>query len=189
MSVESNMLPLGTKAADFNLRDTISGKMVSLNGIKSKTATIIMFLCNHCPYVKHIQNELTEFVKEYQAKGISFVGISSNDVVTYPEDAPERMKEVAEDVGFTFPYLYDESQDIARAYKAACTPEFYVFDTDLKLVYRGQFDDLIHSLDIPVTGKDLGKALDNIIKGVAVDPNQKPSIGCSIKWKQNTVHA
>jgi peroxiredoxin len=184
MSVESKMLALGTRASDFNLPDTISGKIVSLNGIRSKTATVIIFLCNHCPYVKHIQNGLAAFVKEYQAKGISFAGISPNDITNYPEDSPEKMKEVAEEAGYTFPYLYDESQDVARAYNAACTPEFYVFDKDLKLVYRGQFDDSRPSLDIPVTGKDLRKALDNIIKGVAVDPNQKPSIGCSIKWKQ-----
>ena len=184
MSAESKMLALGTKAADFNLPDTISGKMISLNGVKSKTATVVMFLCNHCPYVQYIQHELAAFVKEYQAKGISFVGISSNDIISYPEDSPDRMKQVAKEIGYTFPYLYDESQETARAYEAACTPEFYVFDKDLKLVYRGQFDDSRPSLSIPVTGKDLRNALDNIIKGVPVVSNQKPSIGCSIKWKQ-----
>jgi peroxiredoxin len=184
MSVESKMLALGTKAADFNLPDTVTGKMISLNEIKSETATVVMFLCNHCPYVQYIQHELAAFVKEYQAKGISFVGISSNDIVNYPEDSPDRMKQVAKEIGYSFPYLYDESQDIARAYHAACTPEFYVFDKDLRLAYRGQFDGSRPSLNIPVTGKDLRNALDNLINGVEVDPNQRPSVGCSIKWKQ-----
>jgi peroxiredoxin len=185
MAVESNMLPIGTKAPDFNLLDTVTGKNISLNGIKSNIATVIMFLCNHCPYVKYIQNELASLVKEYQDKRISFVGISSNDIINYPEDSPEMMKEVAKEVGFTFPYLYDESQDVARAYQAACTPEFYVFDKDLLLVYRGQFDNSRPSLNISVTGKDLRKALDNLIAGIPVDENQIPSVGCSIKWKQN----
>ncbi|MCX6150047.1 MAG: thioredoxin family protein [Ignavibacteriales bacterium] len=183
MAVESNMLPLGTKAPDFNLPDTISGKVVSLMEIKSTIATVVMFICNHCPYVIHIQNKLSQVVKEFQVKGISFAAISSNDVIKYPEDSPERMKEVAAKIGFTFPYLYDESQDIARAYKAECTPEFYIFDKDLQLVYRGQFDDSRPSLNIPVTGDSIKNTLEKMIAGAPVDTDQKPSIGCSIKWK------
>jgi len=186
MALESNMLALGTQAPGFNLPDTVTGKKINLDDIKSKTATVIMFLCNHCPYVKHIQNELASLVKEYQAKGISFAGISSNDIISYPDDSPDMMKEVAEEVGFTFPYLYDESQDAARAYRAACTPEFYVFDKDLSLVYHGQFDNSRPSLEIPVSGREIRNALDNLIAGKPVEEKQIPSIGCSIKWKQST---
>jgi peroxiredoxin len=185
MAVESNALTLGTKAPGFNLTDTITGEKININDIKSKIATVVMFLCNHCPYVKLIQTELVKLVKEYQAKGISFAGISSNDISAYPEDSPEKMKDVAKEFGFTFPYLYDESQDTARSYQAACTPEFFVFDKNLSLVYHGQFDNSRPSLNIPVTGDDLRNALDNLISGKPVEEKQIPSIGCSIKWKQN----
>ena len=184
-SAHSNMIPLGTVAPEFNLPDTISGKMKSLSELSSDIATVIMFICNHCPYVKHINNELVKVANEYGNKGVSFIAISSNDVINYPEDTPEKMKETAEAEGYPFPYLYDESQEVARAYDAACTPDLYVFDNDLKLVYRGQFDDSRPKNDSPVTGKDLRNALDCIIEGKLVSGIQVPSIGCNIKWKQN----
>lgn len=179
----SRMLPLGTPASDFNLPDTISGKMISLDAIKSNIATVIMFICNHCPFVKHVQQELVNLANDYQPKGISLVAINSNDIARYPEDSPKRMKEVAENLGYTFPYLYDESQEVARNYQAACTPDFYIFDSSLLLVYRGQLDDSRPGNTIPITGRDIRNALDNILEGRSVDQNQKPSIGCNIKWK------
>jgi thiol-disulfide isomerase/thioredoxin len=182
-ATESNMMPLGTKAPYFNLPDTISGKNKSLQDLKSDMATVVMFICNHCPFVKHIQTELVKLANDYIPKGIAFVAISSNDVVAYPDDAPEQMQEVAKQFGYPFPYLYDESQDIARAYGAACTPDFYIFDNDLKCVYRGQMDDSRPSNEIPVTGKDIRAALEAILAGIPVTENQKPSIGCNIKWK------
>jgi thiol-disulfide isomerase/thioredoxin len=142
-----------------------------------------MFLCNHCPYVLHVNSALVKLVKEYQTKGVSFIGISSNDVVNYPQDSPDKMKIHAKDEGYTFPYLYDESQDVAKAYDAACTPDFYVFDKNLELVYRGQMDDSRPGLGIPVTGKDLREALDAVLSGKPVPAIQKPSMGCNIKWK------
>lgn len=182
-ATESNMMPLGTKAPYFNLPDPLSGKNRTLNELKSDKATVIMFICNHCPFVKHVQAELVKLANDYIPRGISFIAINSNDVVAYPEDSPERMKEVAKQLGYPFPYLYDESQAIARAYGAACTPDFYIFDKDLKCVYRGQLDDSRPSNQIPVTGKDIRAALEAILAGQPVDPNQKPSIGCNIKWK------
>lgn len=180
----SAMINLGTKAPEFNLPDVVSRNLVSLNQYKSDKATVIMFICNHCPYVKHIFNGLVILTNEFIPKGISFIAISSNDVVNYPEDSPEKMKELALELGFQFPYLYDESQDVARAYQAECTPDFFVYDKGLKLVYRGQFDDSRPGNNIPVTGNDLRKALEAILSGEEVDKNQKPSIGCNIKWKQ-----
>lgn len=182
-AIESNMMPLGTKAPDFNLPDVISGKKKSVTELKSDKATIVMFICNHCPFVKHVQKGLVKLANDYIPKGISFIAISSNDVEAFPDDSPERMKEVAKQFGYPFPYLFDESQDIARAYGAACTPDFYVFDKDLKCVYRGQMDDSRPSNDIPVTGKDVRAALDAILAGKPVSKDQKPSIGCNIKWK------
>ena len=180
----STMLPLGTRAFPFSLPDTLSGKMMNLSQFKSDKATVIMFICNHCPYVKHMQNELVRLVKDYQARGVAFVAISSNDAVQYPDDSPQRMKEVAEQLGYPFPYLYDESQEIARKYQAACTPDFYIFNKDLLLVYRGQLDDSRPGNNIPVSGKDIRRALDNILNGKPVEPEQRPSVGCSIKWKK-----
>lgn len=180
----SNMMPLGTPAPDFDLPDTVSGKNYSLNEFKSDVATVVMFICNHCPYVIHIRRELVDVANEYQTKGITFVAISSNDVENFPQDGPDKMAELASQLGFTFPYLYDESQDIAKAYMAACTPDLYIFDKDLQCVYRGQFDDSRPGKDAPVTGKDLRFALDNILSGKEVDPEQKPSMGCNIKWKE-----
>lgn len=179
----SEMMPLGTKAPAFSLPDSISGKDLSLNELKSDIATVVMFICNHCPYVKHIQAPLSELAHEYTARGIAFIGINSNDIDNYPEDSPEKMREVAGEFGNPFPYLFDASQETAKDYRAACTPDFYIFDHDLKLVYRGQLDDSRPGNGIPVTGKDIRAALDNILDGKAVDANQKPSIGCNIKWK------
>ena len=177
------MLPLGTTAPDFSLIDTISGDFINLSQVISEKATVIMFICNHCPYVKHVNEELVSLSNEYIAKGISFVGISSNDVLNYPDDSPEMMKVAGEELGYSFPYLYDETQDIARAYDAACTPDFYVFDENLKLVYRGQMDGSRPGNDIPNNGEDLRGALDSILAGESINQDQKPSMGCNIKWK------
>lgn len=180
----SKMIKLGSKAPEFSLFDAVSGKTVTLSEIKSDVATVVMFICNHCPYVKHINQQLAGVANEYMNKGISFVGINSNDVENYPEDAPDKMKIVAGELGYPFPYLYDETQEVAKAYDAACTPDFFVYDKDLLLVYRGQFDDSRPNGETPVTGQDLRAALDAIIAGKRVDPVQKPSIGCNIKWKK-----
>lgn len=181
----STMIPLGTRAPNFHLLDvTTTGKFRSLDELKSEKATTIMFLCNHCPYVKHIQHKLVEVANYYQAKGVSFVAINSNDIETYPEDSPERMKAEAKKHQFPFPYLFDETQAIAKAYQAACTPDFFVFDKNLQCVYRGRFDDATPGNSQPVTGADLKNALDQILKNEAVDQDQKASIGCNIKWKK-----
>lgn len=179
----STMLPLGTVAPQFNLPDTVSGKMVSLTELKSDRATVIMFICNHCPFVKHVQKQLVQLALDYQSKGVSVVAISSNDVTGYPQDGPDQMKAVARLLGYPFPYLYDETQEVARAYQAACTPDFYIFDGMLKCVYRGQLDDSRPSNQIPVTGKDIRQALDDILAGQPISVVQKPSLGCNIKWK------
>lgn len=183
---ESTMFPLGEKAPDFTLLDTVSGKKISLNELKSKTGTVILFICNHCPYVKHIAPALPALANEYQSKGIQFIAISANDAVEYPEDAPDKMAEVANTMGYNFPYLYDEHQTVAKAYQAACTPDFYVFDADLRCVYRGRLDDSRPDNEVPVTGKDIRSALDALIAGKPVSPDQKPSMGCNIKWKNAT---
>lgn len=179
---ESNMLPLGTKAPDFRLPDTVSGKTLSLADVKSELGTVVMFICNHCPYVKHINAGLVELAKEYIDKGIAFVAISSNDVENYPDDSPDKMKETAEAEGYPFPYLYDETQAVAKAYDAACTPDFYIFDREDELVYRGQMDGSRPGSDIPVTGGDLRAALDAVLVDRPVSPEQRPSVGCNIKW-------
>ena len=181
---ESNMLSLGTAAPDFNLPDTISGKMVSLNELKSDLATVVMFICNHCPYVIHVNEEIVRLAKEYQDLGVSFVAISSNDVENYPDDSPEKMTQLAAKEGYTFPYLYDETQEVARAYDAACTPDFYVFDKNARLVYRGQLDGSRPGSGIPLTGTDLRAALDSVLVNRPVNPMQRPSAGCNIKWKK-----
>lgn len=178
------MLPLGTAAPDFSLPDTVSGRMISLSEVKTDKGLVVMFLCNHCPYVIHVNPEIVRVSKEYLAKGLGFVGISSNDAEKYPDDAPDKMKLVAQQLGYPFPYLYDESQAVARAYDAACTPDFYVFDKNLKLVYRGRLDDSRPKNDNPLTGKDLRTALDAVLAGEAVSEIQYPSGGCNIKWKQ-----
>lgn len=182
---ESNMIPLGTAAPDFCLPDTVSGKLLSLDDVASDQATVVMFICNHCPYVKHINKGLVSLANDYMPKGIAFVAISSNDVEHYPDDSPELMKQTAAEEGYPFPYLYDERQDIARAYDAACTPDIFIFDGARRLVYRGQLDRSRPGTDIPVTGKDVREALDALLSGQPVNPEQWPSVGCNIKWKEH----
>lgn len=177
------MLPLGTQAPDFSLVDTVSGENISLESLRSDVATVVMFICNHCPYVKHVNDELVRLANDYMPRGVMFVAISSNDVENYPEDAPDLMREAAIDLGYPFPYCYDETQEVAHLYAAACTPDFYIFDHDLRCVYRGQLDDSRPRNDKPVTGQDIRAALDALIKGRPVNPNQVPSIGCGIKWR------
>ncbi|CAH8295082.1 peroxiredoxin [Mariniflexile fucanivorans] len=179
----SNMLPLGTTAPNFQLPDTSSESVVSLETLKGKKGTVIMFICNHCPFVIHVNEELVAIANTYSKKGIGFIAISSNDAVKYPQDGPDKMKLHAKKENYPFPYLYDESQTIAKAYDAACTPDFYVFDKDLKLVYRGQLDDSRPGNNKSVTGKDLRNALECLIENKENTLEQKPSIGCSIKWK------
>lgn len=179
----SNMIPLGTVAPSFSLIDTVSDKMVSLDSIKGEKGTVLFFICNHCPFVIHVNDELVAIANDFNGKGISFIAISSNDVENYPQDAPHLMKNVANDLKYPFPYLYDENQEIAKAYDAACTPDIYVFDKDLKLVYRGQIDDSRPGNEVKVTGKDLRHALDCLWLDQDNDRIQKPSIGCNIKWK------
>jgi peroxiredoxin len=183
MATSSIMLPLGTQVPAFTLTDTVTGKPVDLQQFKSAPAIVIMFICNHCPYVKHVQYELVRLANHYQPQGIAFIAICSNDAKNYPEDSPEKMRLIAKQLAYPFPYLYDETQAVAKAYGAACTPDFYVFDKNLQCVYRGQLDDSRPGSDIPVTGKDLRLALDNILAGKPVAAEQKPSMGCSIKWK------
>lgn len=178
----STMLPLGTSAPNFSLPDT-RGKAVSLADFEQAPALLVVFMCNHCPFVKHILNQFVELVKEYQAKGLAVVGINSNDVTSFPEDRPEVMAKVARQRGFTFAYLYDETQEAAKAYHAACTPDFFLFDQEGKLVYRGQMDDSRPGSNVPVTGTDLRAALDAVLTGKPVPEPQKPSMGCNIKWK------
>ena len=180
----SNMLPLGTRAPAFTLSDTVSGRSFSLDHLKGARGTVVMFICNHCPFVKHINAGLVQAARDYKPRGISFIAISSNDVDNYPDDSPERMKAVALQLGYPFPYLYDATQDVARAYQAACTPDLYLFDANLACVYRGQFDDARPGNGAPVDGKDLRAAMDALLAGRPIDPAQKPSVGCNIKWKK-----
>jgi len=181
----STMLPLGTSAPDFSLPDT-EGHVVSVEDFKEAPALLVVFTCNHCPFVKHILDGLVELIKEYQAKGVAVVGINSNDVADYPDDRPQMMARVAKQKGFTFPYLYDETQDVAKAYHTACTPDFFLFDNERKLVYRGQMDDSRPGNGIPVAGADLRAAIDAVLEGKRVPAKQKPSMGCNIKWKHGT---
>ncbi|ASV74532.1 Alkyl hydroperoxide reductase and/or thiol-specific antioxidant family (AhpC/TSA) protein [Thermogutta terrifontis] len=176
------MLPLGAKAPDFALPDT-EGRIVRLSDFDGAPALLVIFMCNHCPYVKHIADHLAQFTKEFQAKGVAIVGINSNDAASYPDDSPEKMREEVKLRGYTFPYLYDETQEVAKAYRAACTPDFFLFDKERRLVYRGQYDDSRPGNGIPVTGKDLRAAIEAVLAGRPVPPDQKPSLGCNIKWK------
>jgi peroxiredoxin len=178
----STMLPLGTKAPDFSLPD-VNGKTASLSDFSKAPACLVIFMCNHCPYVKHVAPELARLARDYQAKGLAVVGINSNDVVSHPDDSPEQMFREAKSRGYTFPYLFDATQKVAKAYKAACTPDFFVFDKNKKLVYRGQLDASRPESGIPVTGKDLRAALDAVLAGNPVAAEQHPSIGCNIKWQ------
>ena len=180
---ESNMLSLGTKAPSFNLLDTISNKNLSYNDVRGEKGTLVIFSCNHCPFVIHINNELVNIANFYQGKGIGVVAISSNDVENYPDDSPEKMNIVAKVLKYPFPYLYDESQETAKAYDAACTPDFYIFDSSDELIYRGRLDSSRPGNGIPVTGSDLRSALDAILVGVNKIEPQLPSAGCNIKWK------
>ncbi|MHC4640354.1 MAG: thioredoxin family protein [Planctomycetota bacterium] len=182
-ATNSTMLALGTSAPNFSLPDT-EGNIVSLADFKEAPALLVIFMCNHCPFIKHIVSDLVELAKEYQSKGIAVVGINSNDVANYPDDGPELMAKLVKEAGFTFPYLYDETQEVAKAYNAACTPDFFLFDREMKLAYRGQMDDSRPGNKVPVTGADLTAAIDDVLAGRKVNPEQKPSIGCNIKWKQ-----
>jgi peroxiredoxin len=178
----STMLSLGSKAPDFRLPDT-DGRTVSLDDFKDAPELLVIFLCNHCPYVKHVRHELAALAREYRDWGVAIVGISANDAAVYPDDSPEQMAREKAEVGYVFPYLYDESQEVAKAYQAACTPDFFVFDRNRSLVYRGQMDDSRPGNGRPVTGKDLRAALDAVRAGTPVPEDQKPSMGCNIKWK------
>ncbi|MDO8954496.1 MAG: thioredoxin family protein [Gammaproteobacteria bacterium] len=179
----SNMLALGTKAPDFTLVDVVTGQKQSLQNLKSDKVTVVMFICNHCPYVIHIQASLVSLAKEFIAKGVSFIAISSNDIKQYSADSPEKMKVIAKRWGFPFPYLYDETQEVAKAYQAACTPDFFVFDENMKCVYRGRFDGATPGNDISPSGDDLREALDSILGKRRLMLAQLPSLGCNIKWK------
>jgi len=176
----STMLPLGTPAPDFRSPDT-NGKIISLSDFRGKPV-LVMFICNHCPFVKHIRAELAKIGRDYQSR-VGIVGINSNDIENYPDDSPAKMKEEVKSAGYTFPYLFDEMQTVAKKYRAACTPDFYLFDTEHRLVYRGQLDDSRPGNALPVSGKDLRAALDAVLSGKPVSQDQKPSIGCNIKWK------
>lgn len=179
----SKMLPLGTQAPDFLLPDTVSGRTRSFTDLKGTRATVVMFICNHCPFVKHVNPELVRLAHTYTPKGVGWIAISSNDVENYPEDHPDKMRETARMEGYPFPYLYDATQEIARDYQAACTPDFYLFDSEGLLVYRGQLDSSRPGNEIPVNGEDLRKALDDVLQGRQPSKDQKPSIGCNIKWR------
>ena len=178
----STMVALGTKAPDFRLSDS-SGRIVSLDDFKGAAALLVMFICNHCPFVKHIRSGLAKLGRDYKGRGLAIVAINSNDVVSYPEDSPEEMAKEARAAGYEFPYLYDEEQEVAKAYRAACTPDFFLFDRQRRLVYRGQFDDSRPGNNLPVTGADLRAAADAVLAGSSPSVDQKASIGCNIKWK------
>lgn len=176
-------IPLGFQSPDFTLPDPVNGGTKSLSELKSDKATVIMFICNHCPYVKHVNEGLVSIANDYIPKGVSFIAINSNDVVNYPEDSPENMKRYAERLKYPFPFLFDETQEVAKAYDAACTPDFNIFDGNMKCVYRGQFDDSRPGNGKPVTGKDMREALDLILEHKKVPEEQIPGVGCNIKWK------
>ena len=180
----STMMPLGTEAPDFSLTNAVTNKPVSLIDVRGEKGTVVMFICNHCPFVKHINEELVRLANDYRVTGFGFVAISSNDIENYPQDATQFMWDVARKENYPFPYLFDETQKIAKTYDAACTPDFYLFDGDLKLVYRGQLDNSRPGNGIPVNGRDLREAMDNILNNNPQRKDQKPSMGCNIKWKQ-----
>jgi len=180
---ESAMLALGTSAPNFALDDVVSGHLLSTQAVSGPKGLLVMFICRHCPFVKHLEKALAQLGSDYRESGVGIVAISSNDAENYPDDAPQSLAEQAREVGFNFPYLYDETQEVARAYDARCTPDFFLFDNGLKLVYRGQFDYSRPGKTIPVTGKDLRAAMDALITGKPIDSEQRSSIGCNIKWK------
>ena len=179
----STMLPLGTEAPDFSLPDVVSGKTISLASFVGKQALLVMFICRHCPYVQHVKQELARLGKDYASKDVGIVAISANDAAHYPDDAPAQLNAMAQEEGFSFPLCYDERQGTAQAYTAACTPDFFLFEASRRLVYRGQLDDSRPGNGKPITGKDLRSALDAVLAGKPVNPNQFPSVGCNIKWK------
>ena len=179
----SSMMPLGTKAPFFDLKDVVSGKTYTPETLKKGKGLVIMFICKHCPYVIHVQDELARIARHYSAQAIGFAAISSNDVIKYPDDSPENMAEQAKNADFDFPYLFDETQGVAKAYQAECTPDLYVFDAGLRCVYRGRLDESRPGNDVPVTGRDLRAALDAVLAGHEVPAEQYPSMGCNIKWK------
>lgn len=189
MAVSSVMLPLGTTAFAFALRDVVSDRIYSLESFKGKEALLVMFLCRHCPYVQHIEREIAKIGQDYADSQLGLIGISSNDPAHYPEDAPERLKDMARRLAFRFPFCFDESQEVAKLYKAACTPDFYLFDAQRRLAYRGQLDDSRPGNNKPVTGRDLRAAIEAVLAGHAVDSRQQPSVGCSIKWKPGNAPA
>ncbi|MDX1639787.1 MAG: thioredoxin family protein [Balneolaceae bacterium] len=180
----STMLELGTKAPDFSLPDVVTGEQVSLSDFENSEAFLVIFMCNHCPYVKNIKEALVDFANDYDEDELGIVAVSSNDVENYPDDSPEKMAEDADRFGYPFPYLYDETQEVAHAYQAACTPDLFLFDSDRELVYRGQFDDSRPGNNKPVTGNDLREAVDRLLEDGSVVEDQKPSMGCNIKWKK-----
>lgn len=176
------MLPLGTSAPDFTLPDVVTGNTLSLKDFKAKKSLLVIFMCEHCPFVKHLQDAFATLGKDYENTPLGIVAISSNDVANYPDDSPANLKKMATTLGFNFPICYDETQEVAKAYTAACTPDFFLFDQDFKLVYRGQFDDSRPSNEVAITGKDLRQAIDNVLAGKPIPTEQKPSVGCNIKW-------
>lgn len=180
---ESNEFKKGTKAPDFTLLNTVDDKKYSLHQLKGEKGTLIMFICNHCPFVIHVNAELVKMANEYQQKGVNFIAISANDVENYPQDAPHLMKQLAKEEKYPFPYLYDETQEVAKKYDAACTPDFYIFNGELESIYHGQLDDSRPGNGKPVTGKDIRNALEYLLKNKGVVENQKPSVGCGIKWR------
>ena len=186
MAIASIMLPLGTLAPPFSLGDVVSGRIYSLDSFSGKTALLVMFICRHCPYVVHVEQELAKIGRDYRDTSLGMLAVSSNDSVSYPDDAPPRLKEMAERLGFTFPLCFDETQDVAKAYRAACTPDFYLFDRERQLVYRGQLDDSRPGSNKPVTGRDLRAAIEAVLADKPVDSNQRGSTGCGIKWKRGT---
>lgn len=177
------MIDLGTVAPNFELKDVVTGQKRSLKQLAGEHGLLVMFICRHCPFVQHVQGELAKLGRDYGSKGFGIVAISSNDADTYPDDAPPSLKQQADQMGFTFPYLFDETQEVAKAYQAVCTPDFFVFDKSLALVYRGQLDDSRPGNDVPVTGRDLRRALDALLAGEPIPTEQRPSLGCNIKWK------
>ena len=181
---ESTMLKLATKAPTFKLSDVVSGDIISLSTFDKKKALLVMFICCHCPFVKHVQLELAKIGKDYVPKDVGIVAISSNNIESHPDDAPDKLKEMASELGFNFPYCFDPTQEVAKSYTAACTPDFFLFDADFKLVYRGQLDDSRPGNEKPVTGNDLRAALDTVLAGKNIGEEQKPSVGCNIKWKE-----
>ena len=189
MATTSTMLALGTEAPDFSLPDTVSGDVVSLADYSDKKGLLVMFICNHCPYVKHVRQELARLGNDYSNSGLGIVAISSNDIDAYPADSPEAMKTEAETFGYSFPYLYDETQMVAAAYTAMCTPDFFLFGAENKLAYRGRLDESRPNSGIPVTGNELRAAIDAVLAGDLVSDQQLPSMGCSIKWKSGSTPA